>query len=217
MSVPHRDSQPREPGNATINAPAVALFLAGAVLAVQVVRTVSPDAWQDVMNYTVVISGSLGIGTGDRPLGDIGPLFLHPFAQQNWMGALVTAAALLAMGGAAARPFGDDLVAALHFLGFFFACAVVGALVEISVGGARGVIMMGDWTAVSGCIAGAGWALGGRMGCLRFAGGWAAIQLLFLFLSMTGFVEGSIGSLASLAFGAAVYPIALRFSQRVER
>lgn len=219
MSVPHRDNpdEPVNPPPAAINAPPVVLVLAGLFLAAQIVRTVSPAAWQDLMNFAVVASGATGLGLGDRPLGDIGPLFLHPFILQNWLETVITLAALLAMGGAAARPFGDDLIGGLHFLGFFFACAVAGALVEIAIGGERGTILMGDWTAISGCIAGAGWALGGRGGALRFAGGWAAIQIFFLLLSTTGFVSGSYGALAGLAFGVLLYPLAVRFSRSVQR
>ncbi len=204
-------SQPHSGGTPPIiNAPAITLILAGLVFAAQVVRMTSPDGWQTLLNFTVVASGAVGLGLGDRPLGDIGPLLLHPFVHTGWVGAAMTIAAFLSFGGMAARPFGDTVIGGLQFLGYFFVCTAIGAMAEILVAGEPGTMMLGDWTAVSGCIAGAGWAMGGRDGFIRFSAPWGAIQLAFLVLSFTGFVEGSVGGIVSLAVGGLIYPLALR-------
>lgn len=196
-----------------INAPTVVIVLAGAMLAGQVVRMASPDAWQSLMNLAVVASGAVGFGMGDRPLGDVGPLLLHPFLHTGWMNAALSIAAVLTFGGVAARPFGNTLAGSLQFIGFFFFCAIVGAIAEIIIAGERGTMMLGDWTAISGCIAGAGWAMGGVRGLLRFSIPWGAIQIVFLLLSFTGFVEGGVGEIVSLATGALVYPLAIRLAK----
>jgi membrane associated rhomboid family serine protease len=126
------------------------------------------------------------------------------------MHTLVNLGALLAFGSAAARPFGPGVKAAAGFLGFYFACAISGAVFSTFMHLGEASLMVGASTAVSGLIPAAGWAYGGRAMMLRLAVPWLGINIVLAlaepFIAHSIAWEAHIGG---ILMGMAVYPLFL--------
>jgi len=135
-------------------------------------------------------------------------LLLHVFVHGGWFHAGMNTAALLAFGAAAARPFGPGATGVAGFLAFYFLCALSGAIFHLATQGQGTTVMVGASTAVSGVLAAAGWARGGRIGMVQLAFPWAMINLG---LAVTGFFAPLPvawgGHLGGLAAGVVFYPL----------
>ncbi|MEO1039978.1 MAG: rhomboid family intramembrane serine protease [Pseudomonadota bacterium] len=151
-----------------------------------------------------------------RAFGGVHAWFLHVFVHGGWLHAGINAAAILAFGAAAARPFSNSALGAFGFLAFFFTCALAGALAHEAVHWNEGTAMVGASTAASGLIAAAGWVRGGLAGMARLAVPWALINVALAVIG--GFASTGLAwaaHLGGLAAGAALYPVFLAvFSPR---
>jgi membrane associated rhomboid family serine protease len=149
------------------------------------------------------------------PVFGLTPYVLHVFVHFGWLHLLMNLGALLAFGPAAARPFGPGWRSAPGFLVFFFACAAGGALATAVVHAGTPSVMAGASTALSGVIAGAGFAAGGRAVMTRIALPWLGINVALaigdVFFQHPIAWEGHIGGLVT---GFAVYPLCLRLFAR---
>jgi membrane associated rhomboid family serine protease len=135
-------------------------------------------------------------------------LVLHVFVHGGWVHAGMNTAALLAFGAAAARPFGPHAAGVSGFLAFFFLCALAGSMMHLFTQGLGSTVMVGASTAVSGVLAAAGWARGGRVGMAQLAVPWALINIA---LAVTGvFAPLPVawgGHLGGLLAGVVLYPL----------
>lgn len=138
------------------------------------------------------------------------PWLLHVFLHAGWMHLILNTMALLAFGSAAARPFGDSVTGQAGFLLFFFVCAIAGAGAQFMSGPDSFTPMVGASTALSGCIAAAGWANGGYRGMLRLALPWLALNIVLAFVGSQIWVSIAwAGHIGGLVAGALLYPLFL--------
>ncbi|MFW6413549.1 MAG: rhomboid family intramembrane serine protease, partial [Oceanicaulis sp.] len=139
------------------------------------------------------------------------PYVLHVFVHFGWLHALMNLGALIAFGAAAVRPFGKGLRASLGFLAFFFACAIAGAVLSKAVHWSEPSVMVGASTAISGVLAAAGWAFGGRAGMLRIAVPWLVINaVLALADPVFNHPIAWAGHIGGLVIGMVCYPLFVR-------
>ncbi len=201
----------REP--AFIGLPLIVLALIAVILGVQALA-----AWSEagdgrlhamIVNHGALATGGLKDEFAPAPWGGLSPYLLHVFLHWGWTHTLINAGALLAFGAGAMRPFGTGLKASLGFLAFFLFCGVCGAVFADFAEPYR--LMAGASTAVSGVLAGAGWAAGGRMGMLRLAGPWLLINIALgvagVFMNVPISWSGHIGGLLA---GALTFPLFVR-------
>jgi len=196
----------------------VILLLAGLMLASQLTQSLAMAGHGGGMIHgmtlwlgTVRTGGALS-ELPPAPLFGLTPYVLHVFVHFGWLHLLMNLGALLAFGPAAARPFGPGWKSAPGFLLFFFTCAIGGAVATAVVHAGEPSIMAGASTALSGVIAGAGFAAGGRSVMQRIALPWLGINLALavgdIFFQHPIAWEGHIGGLVT---GFAVYPLLVRF------
>lgn len=200
MSVPRRDSPVFN------DMPLVVLALAATIAAVFLIGTMSPefDLWARYLGVVITI----GIADHPSPLGPWSPFLLHVFLHSGWLHFAFNMGALLAFGTAAARPFGHGWRGQLGFLLFFFASAAGGAAGHILANWGEMAPMVGASTALSGCIAAAGWVRGGRNGMLRLAVPWLLFNLVLAALgTQTMITIAWAGHIGGLVIGAVLYPV----------
>lgn len=149
------------------------------------------------------------------PLAGLSPYVLHVFVHAGWWHVLLNMGILLAVGSAAAAPFGRGFSAVAGFLAFYFTCAIAGAGLHALVHINEPTFMVGASTAVSGVFAAAGWAGGGRAGMLRLAVPWLLINALIaiggIFYSIPIAWAGHVGGLLA---GMLLYPVFVRVFRR---
>lgn len=215
-----QDLQDRRPAAPVFNAmPPVILALAALILLSQAL-----DAWSlrgDGLYHGLALwmgglrTGAVAEAFPAAPLGGTTPYLLHVFVHFGWAHALINLGALLAFGAAAARPFGRGWRGAAGFLVFYFACALGGAILHAIVHANEASTMVGASTAISGLVAAAGWASGGRAGMLRLAVPWlgmnGAIALIDPLFAIPIAWAGHVGG---LLVGMAAYPMFVRLTRR---
>lgn len=194
------------------------------VMCALILATHAVDAWAQstghVLHGFIMWAGALvtmreAFGAPEAPLGGFSPYVLHVFVHGGWWHALLNTGALLAFGSAAALPFGRGISAVAGFLAFYFTCAIAGAGLHAAVHLNDPTIMVGASTAVSGVLAAAGWAQGGRMGMLRLAVPWllinAVIAVAGQFYPIPIAWAGHVGGLLA---GMLLYPVFVRVFRR---
>jgi membrane associated rhomboid family serine protease len=220
--------QPSTQTEPPVSPPRVPVFngLPAVVLALGLVMAAAHaiDAWsvsRDGMAHGVMLwlgtvrTGEAALVGPPVPLGGFAPYVLHVFVHFGWTHLLLNLGALVAFGAAARRPFGRGLRAELAFLAFFFACAIGGAGLSALVHMGEASTMAGSSTAISGLLAAAGWATGGRAGMLRLALPWlglnAVIAVIDPFVAIPISWAGHVGG---LLVGMAAYPVFVRLARR---
>lgn len=199
--------------------PPVILWLVGAIVLAHVIAVVYPQIYLDFLIWGAVSNGPLQLGSiviNDRPMSGVPSLFLHVFLHADWLHLGLNVFILLATANAAARPFGSGPRGIIGFLLFFFACAAAGAAFHTLLQPSPAP-MIGASTGVSGMIAAAGWAIGGRQGAMQFVMPWLLINLgMALFDTAFGLPISWAGHIGGLLAGAILYPTFVRhfFSRR---
>ncbi|MCW5725236.1 MAG: rhomboid family intramembrane serine protease [Maricaulaceae bacterium] len=211
MTVPSRDdSQPpgdfRPPRQPVFNAPPAVLCLAGLIA-----LAYAGEQFLVPVRAILVPAGALvtgGAADWESPLGAWSPWLLHVFLHGGLLHLTLNVFALTGFGAAAARPFGPGLMGAFGFTAFFFACAALGAAGHALTHLNEPTVMVGASTAISGCVAAAGWAMGGWRGMANLALPWAGINVLLAILNMNIPIPISwAGHLGGLAGGVLLYPL----------
>jgi len=199
--------------------PPVILWLVVAIVAAHIYALIDPHFYFELLRWGAVTAGPMNLqlidgsslSLGDRPLSGIPSLVLHVFLHGDWMHLGLNVFILLATANAAARPFGSGPKGILGFLLFFFACSATGAAFHILLQPSE-IPMIGASTGVSGMIAAAGWAVGGRRGALQFVMPWLLINLgMALFDTAFGLPISWAGHIGGLIAGAVLYPTFVRF------
>ncbi|WP_158272098.1 rhomboid family intramembrane serine protease [Marinicauda salina] len=197
-------------GGPVFNAiPGVVLGLCAVILVGQLLDTLSAGGTYHRLSLWLgaLATGDLRQQFPTPPLGGLTPYVLHVFVHAGWLHAAINTMALLAFGAAAARPFGRGWRAAAGFLAFFFAAAIGGAVLHQLVFANEASYMVGASTAVSGVLAGAGWASGGRAGMMQLALPWLAVNMLLALLGLAFFLPIAwAGHVGGLAVGVFFYP-----------
>ena len=224
-----RDGDTRPAANpGPVRAPFLGPGVSGLVLVLCAVTVAlhAVDSWAAANNHTVhgiimwagaliTAPEALPVTPPPAPLGGFSPFVLHVFVHAGWWHVLLNMGILLAVGSAAAAPFGRGLSAVAGFLAFYFTCAIAGAGLHALVHINEPTIMVGASTAVSGVFAAAGWAGGGRAGMLRLAVPWllinAVIGIAGVFYSIPIAWAGHVGGLLA---GMLLYPVFVRVFRR---
>jgi membrane associated rhomboid family serine protease len=195
----------------------VVLLLGALMLAVQLLEGWAMSGGPGMVHGIILWMGAVRTGGAlgelpPAPLFGLTPYVLHVFVHFGWLHLLMNLGALLAFGPAAARAFGPGWKSTPGFLVFFFACAAGGAIATAVVHAGTPSVMAGASTALSGVIAGAGFAAGGRPVMTRIALPWLGINVALavgdVFFQHPIAWEGHIGGLVT---GFAVYPLCARF------
>ncbi|XBQ15166.1 MAG: rhomboid family intramembrane serine protease [Oceanicaulis sp.] len=198
----------------------VVLALAAAILLVQTLVWWSTVYGEGFMHGVAIWLGAVRTGTmtgqiPPAPVAGLSPYLLHVFVHFGWFHTLLNVGALIAFGAAAARPFGGGFKGGLGFLAFFFVCGIAGAALSKAVHWSEPSIMVGASTAISGILAAAGWAYGGRAGMLRIALPWLGINVALAVADP--FFNHPIawaGHLGGLVAGMALYPLFVQAFRR---
>ncbi len=177
-----RRINPPPPGRTpAFNAPGVVVGLAAIILLTHLASNGvfggGASARAIALWVGAVRTGATAYEVPAAPLFGLTPYVLHVFLHFGWLHLVLNLGALLAFGAVAARAFGRGLRANLGFLAFFFACAIGGAVLSVLVNWNSASLMVGASTAISGLVAAAGWARGGRAGMLSLAAPWLVINL----------------------------------------
>lgn len=209
-------SQPPPPREPLFNAlPGVVVLLAAVILAVQFAESLSFGRGGS-LHALIYWAGALRTGAAvdafpPAPVFGLSPYVLHVFVHAGWAHLLLNLGVLVAVGPAVRRPFGPGLRGDLGFLLFFFACALGGALLHQVTHLNTATTMAGASTAISGLIAAAGWARGGRAGMYQLALPWLGLNLA---LAVANFVFpvpiAWAGHVGGLLVGMAAYPAFVR-------
>lgn len=195
--------------------PGVLVALAAAIVLAHLLGSLSRDFHALQMWLGAVVTGQVPLGFPEQPLAGLPSLVLHVFVHGGWTHLLMNLFILLAAGNAAVRPFGRGMLAGLGFLAFFFACSAVGAAFHLVLAGREFGLMIGASTGVSGLIAAAGWATGGRPGMLRFAVPWMLINIAMgVFDAFVGLPVSWAGHIGGLVAGMALYPLFVTWFRR---
>lgn len=212
-AAPQRSSQAREP---LFNAlPGVVIVLAAVMLAVQLAESLSFGRGGSV-HALIYWAGALRTGAAveafpPAPLWGLAPYVLHVFVHAGWAHLLMNLGVLLAVGSAVRRPFGSGLRGDAAFLLFFFACAIGGALLHQITHLNEATTMAGASTAISGLIAAAGWARGGRAGMYQLALPWLGLNLALALANILYPIPIAwAGHVGGLLVGMAAYPAFVR-------
>ena len=161
-----------------------------------------------LMIVATVRTGALVVDIPPAPLGGATPFVLHVFVHFGWLHLLMNLGILLALGAATMRPFGQGITANIGFLAFFFVCAIGGAVLSSVVHASEPQIMAGASTAISGLLAAAGWARGGRAGMMSLAVPWLVINLAMALADQLVPIPISwSGHIGGLIVGAVTYPV----------
>jgi membrane associated rhomboid family serine protease len=208
-----RPTPPREP---LFNAlPGVVLVLAAIILAVQLAESLSFGRGGSV-HALIYWAGALRTGAAvdafpPAPLFGLSPYILHVFVHAGWAHLLINLGVLLAVGPAVRRPFGPGLRGDTGFLVFFFACAIGGAVLHQITHLTEATTMAGASTAISGLIAAAGWARGGRTGMYQLALPWLGLNLALALVNLVFPVPIAwAGHVGGLLVGMLAYPVCVR-------
>lgn len=220
---PEPEAEPARPPRAPFLGAGVSVTVL--VMCALIIATHGVDTWAqsagNVLHGYIMWAGALVtapqiMGAPEAPLGGLSPYVLHVFVHGGWWHALLNAGALLAFGSAAAAPFGRGFVAAAGFLAFYFTCAIAGAALHALLHLDEPTIMVGASTAVSGVLAAAGWASGGRAGMLRLAIPWLLINAV---IGVAGMVYpiplAWAGHVGGLFAGMLLYPLFVRAFRRI--
>ena len=211
------DSQPAGPppsaGAPAFNAPGVVVALAATILLAHLASNGvfggGASARAVGLWIGAVRTGAMAGEAPAAPLFGLTPYVLHVFVHFGWLHLVLNLGALLAFGAAVARAFGAGVGATLGFLAFFFTSAIGGAVLSVLVNWNSASLMVGASTAISGLVAAAGWARGGRAGMLSFAVPWLAINLALgaaeLFIDQPIAWAGHIGGLLVGMFAFPVF------------
>lgn len=211
---------PRQPRAPIFNGvPAIVLVLAGLILLSEVLDWMSMrgDGFFHGLSLWVggLRTGAVAERFPEAPLGGLTPYVLHVFVHFGWAHALLNLGALIAFGAVSARPFGAGWRGALGFAAFFFACAIGGAVLHMLVHMNEASTMAGASTAISGLVAAAGWATGGRAGMLRLAVPWLGLNLVIALVDPIFEVPIAwAGHVGGLLVGMAAYPAFVRLFRR---
>ncbi|MEM5518472.1 rhomboid family intramembrane serine protease [Henriciella sp. AS95] len=207
---------PREP---VFNGfPLVVIVLSGAIIAVSMLDMLVGGATRDFLwNLCVVAYDPYTTYVG-RPLGDIGPLFLHVFLHGGFFHLIMNMAMMVAFGPAIAKALGTDAKGAAAFLAFFFLCSAAGALAELgwAMWQAQAVFALGASSGLSGFFAAGGWLMGGVRGALRLSLPWLVINLVIAFAgpeltqSLFGMRLAWAAHVGGLVAGFVLFPVFLK-------
>ncbi|MGB3626551.1 MAG: rhomboid family intramembrane serine protease [Henriciella sp.] len=216
MPPPYR--QAREP---IFNGfPPIVLLLSAAIIAVSALFLFSSESVRDQLWYAFAILHDPNINYIGRPLGEIGPIFLHVLLHVNAFHLIMNMAMMIAFGPAIAKALGPGLKGAGLFLGFFFACAAAGAIAQLgwSIATRETMAAIGASTALSGFFAAAGWLMGGLRGAVRMSLPWLIINLVIavagnLFVAMFGMRLAWIAHIGGLAGGFVLFPLFLKLAR----
>ena len=193
--------------------PAVILILLAGMLGVHAIGWLSETA-----RIWTLAAGAVVPAPVEQPLGRAAPYLLHVYLHGGLMHLAFNSFALLSFGTAAARPFGPDLRGQLLFLAFFALCSAAGAAAAVITAPGSMIPMIGASTGLSGCIAAAGWAMGGRAGMMQLALPWGAINLVLAVIDFAAPMPIAwAGHLGGLVAGAALYPLMLGLFARPPR
>ena len=210
---PQPPTQPREP---LFNAmPGVVILLSALILAVQLAESLSFGSGGSV-HALIYWAGALRTGAAvdaipPAPVFGLTPYVLHVFVHAGWGHLLLNLGVLVAVGPAVRRPFGPGLRGDLGFVLFFFACAIGGALLHQLTHLNTPTTMAGASTAISGLIAAAGWARGGRAGMYQLALPWLGLNLALAFATLVFPVPVAwAGHVGGLLVGMFAYPAFVR-------
>lgn len=188
------------------NVPFIVVALLVPMAAVMALGWLSRD-----FQFFSMMSGAIFARPTAQPLGPVFPYFAHVFLHGGFTHLLINGLALLSFGAAAARPFGENWRGRLVFLAFFFACGAAGAAVNQAVEWGSASPMVGASTALSGCLAAAGFVAGGQAMMVRYAATWAGINIVIAVVSMTANIPIAwAGHMGGLAAGVMLYPVVLR-------
>lgn len=211
--APQRSAPPREP---LFNAlPGVVILLAAIILAVQLAESLSFGRGGSV-HALIYWAGALRTGAAvdafpPAPFFGLSPYVLHVFVHAGWTHLLLNLGILIAVGPAVRRPFGPGLRGDAGFLAFFFACAIGGALLHQLTHLNEATTMAGASTAISGLIAAAGWARGGRVGMYQLALPWLGLNLALALANLVYPIPIAwAGHVGGLLVGMAAYPAFVR-------
>ena len=186
----------------------VIIVLAVLIVGVFLLGTLSQPFLQASYQIGALVPGY--ITTHPSPLGPWSPWLFHVFLHADWIHLAFNTMALLAFGSAAARPFGQSIKGQGGFLLFFTVCAVAGAGAQVLSDTNSLIPMVGASTALSGCIAAAGWVSGGYRGMLRLALPWLGFNILLAFIGSQLWISIAwAGHIGGLVAGALLYPLFL--------
>ena len=203
--------------------PAIILILVGLMVGIFFL-----DGWAAGENGNGALHGFFwwvgGLTTGairqevpPAPLFGLSHYLFHVFLHGGILHLAMNAMALLAFGAAAARPFRSGITGNLAFLGFFFVCGIAGAVFHELTHLNSSSIMIGASTAVSGVLAAAGYAQGGRTGMMRLAMPWLLMNTVFALMDLVmAFPIAWAGHIGGLVAGVILYPLWLKaFGRRL--
>ena len=205
MVVPQRDGSGGRPPNppAFNNMPGAVVLLLVAITVITLIDWITRQMGMMLIAYGAVFTFDAG-----QPLGRWAPYLLHVFFHGSTLHLMLNGAALLAFGAASARPFPSGMAGQAGFLVFFFACSAAGAAFHVLTHPGDPSPMIGASTGLSGCIAAAGYRMGGVRGLIRLGGPWLAINIGIAFAG--GFIPLNIAwaaHIGGLVAGAALYPV----------
>ncbi|MEQ9316724.1 MAG: rhomboid family intramembrane serine protease, partial [Henriciella sp.] len=180
----------------------------------------SSDSLRDEIWYAFAILHDPNIRYIERPLGDVGPVFLHTLLHVNLFHLIMNMAMMIAFGPPIAKAMGPGPKGALLFLGFFFVCAAAGALAQLgwSIATRETMAAVGASTALSGFFAAAGWVMGGLRGAVRMSVPWLLINIVIavagpLFGMLFGMRLAWAAHIGGLAAGFVLFPIFLKLAR----
>lgn len=212
MSVPHRDSQPREPIFNSI--PPAVLILALAILGAELLRHLVPPLGQFIVEASVLINVPPGTPAPEQPLGPLAPYLLHILVHFGWLHIIMNLVVLVSAGRLVAVALGQDGHGTAVFLGFFAVCSILGGLSQVVADSNSFLTLGGASTGVSGLIAAAGWVRGGQSGMLRLTLPWIAVNLLIGLLGIALPIPiGWAAHIGGAIAGAGLFPLALRLAR----
>ncbi|WP_019962352.1 rhomboid family intramembrane serine protease [Woodsholea maritima] len=210
-----RVRRPRLGGPIFNNIPLTILALVALMIAVFALDSLVPSLHGVFWIWGAVVTGPYMDLVPNAPLGGLPPYLLHVFLHGGLMHIVMNAFALLAFGAAAMRPFRPGPMGVIGFLSFFFICALGGSVFHLLTHLNTPTVMVGASTAVSGVLAAAGYAGGGREGMMRLALPWLGINLVFAGLDLfMDFPIAWAGHIGGLAAGAILYPFWLKMYGR---
>jgi membrane associated rhomboid family serine protease len=207
---------PREP---VFNGfPLIVLLLSGAIIAVSLADLMGGGGIRDYLWNLCVVAYDPDTTYVGRPLGDVGPLFLHVFLHGSVFHLFMNMAMMVAFGPAIAKAFVEDVRGAAAFIVFFFACAGAGALAEIGWAMLQQdpIFALGASSSLSGFFAAAGWMMGGLRGALRLSLPWLVINLVIavagpdLVQSLLGMRLAWAAHIGGLVAGFVLFPVMIK-------
>lgn len=200
------------------NFPSIVIALSAAIIGVSVLELSSGEGVRDFLWNLCAVVYSPNVQYVGRPLGDVGPLFLHVFLHANFLHLIMNMAMMVAFGPAIAKAFGTNARGTFAFLVFFFACAACGALAQTawSMFAREEIAAIGASTALSGFFAAAGWIMGGLRGALRLSVPWLIINIVIALIGSSvmadviGMRIAWAAHIGGLAGGFVLFPLMIK-------